>query len=390
MALRRMRGMARAGVALAVLLVGAPAATAADEAMSADVQIAVDTTGSMGPSIAQAKRDASDIVAELRKVVPDVRLSVVEFRDTDKAFAYDYVVRQPFTSSAAEVQAALDTLQAAPTGGAGPAEAHNLVFRNSYTDQTIGWRPEARKFVVVISDAEPHGAGAAGIPGCFDRSVDPTGLNTATELAQMRANKRTLIMVLQTPASTTLDCFTSLAARSYAGENAPAPGANPAPGTGGASPETGGTATTGGGGGNLATPIVGSVTRAFARIGQRAHLRTVRRGRVNAFTITVQNPTRAAARLTQVVATLPTNAFRYVPRSSTGASRANPRVAGRTLIWNLNRALAPGSRVTLTFRVRVPQRPGRYLSRARARVVFPDNRVLTPRLFNPTTIVVRR
>ena len=34
---------------------------------------------------------------------------------------------------------------------------YNLVFHKSYADATIGWRTGTRKFVVVISDAQPHG-----------------------------------------------------------------------------------------------------------------------------------------------------------------------------------------------------------------------------------------
>jgi hypothetical protein len=127
------------------------------------------------------------------------------------------------TASSSDVQTALNGLSA--DGGGDNAEAHNLVFHNSYTPALggdIGWRAGTRKFVVVISDAEPHGAGTAGFGGCADTSTDPHGFNTATELAGMAANQRTLIMIRQVASTTTtsLACYQSLVAAGFTGGQA--------------------------------------------------------------------------------------------------------------------------------------------------------------------------
>ena len=120
------------------------------------------------------------------------------------------------TSDAAQVSAAIDTLT--PAGGNDYPEAYNLVFQNSTTDPNTGWRPGSRKLVVVIGDAEPHGAGTSGFAGCADTSADPHGLNTASALAAMKAAQRTLIMVRQAAtASTSLECYQSLAAAGFTG-----------------------------------------------------------------------------------------------------------------------------------------------------------------------------
>jgi hypothetical protein len=74
----------------------------------------------------------------------------------------------------------------------------------------------------VISDAQPHGAGSAGFGGYTDTSADPHGLNTATEVAGMAANERTLIVIRQVADTTTtsLACYQSLVAAGFTGGEA--------------------------------------------------------------------------------------------------------------------------------------------------------------------------
>jgi len=191
--------------------------TLAAQPAAADVEIAIDTTGSMGASIAQAKTDALAIVAGVQGVVPDTQFAVVQFKDSFDT--PEYQVAQSMTASATDVQTAINGLSA--SGGGDSPEAYNLVFHNSYTPSTggdLGWRSGTRKFVIVLGDAAPHGAGTAGVPGCTDTSVDPHGFNTATELAGMNTAQRTLFMILQTStAQTTLACYQGLAAGAYSG-----------------------------------------------------------------------------------------------------------------------------------------------------------------------------
>jgi hypothetical protein len=222
------------GVALETKTVGVPAVPP-----KADIELAIDTTGSMDPSIAQAKADALAIVSQVQAQVPDTQFAVVQFKDSGDS--PEYALEQAMTSSGAAVQTALNGLSAA--GGGDNPEAYNLVFDNADAAAT-GWRSGTRKFVVVIGDAEPHGAGSAGFAGCADTSADPHGLNTATELAGMAAAERTLLMIRQVSDRTTtsLGCYQSLAAAGFSGGQAVD------------------------GGGNLATQIVSLVTTAFATV----------------------------------------------------------------------------------------------------------------------------
>jgi PKD repeat protein len=134
----------------------------------------------------------------------------------------EYQVVQSMTPTSSLISTALGTLSAA--GGGDDPEAHNLVFHNSYTPALggdIGWRSGTRKFVVVISDAQPHGDLATqGLGPCVNTTnPDPNGLVTSTELAGMAANQRTLLMIHETDPgnTTTLGCYQKLASLAYAG-----------------------------------------------------------------------------------------------------------------------------------------------------------------------------
>src|SRR5205085_4140579 len=133
------------------------------------------TTSSMGPSLDRARQDALLVMAGVRNIVPDARFGVVSFRDRSQQGEYQTL--QPLTADTAAVQRSLGALQAStyisPTKP--PEESYNLAFHRSYADNTLGWRPDARKIVVVIGDAEPFHAGSAGIPGCQSTHVDPDG-----------------------------------------------------------------------------------------------------------------------------------------------------------------------------------------------------------------------
>jgi Mg-chelatase subunit ChlD len=208
---RLLVGLVAAAVAVPA---GLPASGAAARSAALDVLIAIDTTGSMGPSIRQAQRDVSRLVEAAKAAAPAARFAVVQFKDMGDLREYELL--QPMTPNAPAVATALSRL--APSGGGDNPEALNVIFRNSYTHDAIGWRKVSRKVVVVVSDAEPHGAAAAGFSGCLDASPDPHGLNTARELREMRKAERTLLLVRQASTATvSLQCYQSLAAAAYRG-----------------------------------------------------------------------------------------------------------------------------------------------------------------------------
>ena len=199
-------------LAVSVLCAGAAAAPRASSPL--DIELAIDTTESMGPSIRRMQRDAAKLVAAVERRSAGTHVAVVQFKDVGDTPEYELV--QPMTGDAKAVGEAMSRLVLG--GGGDSPEAYNAIFRNSYADKAVGWCDGSRKLVVVVGDAEPHGAGKAGLSGCPDASVDPHALKTNRELSGMKANGRTLIMVRQaSTASVALHCYESLAAAAYRG-----------------------------------------------------------------------------------------------------------------------------------------------------------------------------
>jgi hypothetical protein len=209
----------------------------------ADIEIAIDMTGSMGGAIAQAQAQAVNIVNSVQAQFPggSAEFAVVQFKDfcTTTAptsgpgcsfaggspFAGDYPeyqVMQSMTGDPTLVSNAVNGLSA--NGGGDFPEAYNLVFHNSYNPPNagdIGWRSGARKFVIVIGDSQPHGdLQAQGFTNCFaiPGDVDPDGLTTTTELAGMNTSQRTLFMI---SANSNIDgCYQQLVSGGYSGSQA--------------------------------------------------------------------------------------------------------------------------------------------------------------------------
>jgi hypothetical protein len=217
----------------------------------ADIVLAIDTTGSMGAAIAQAKAEANAIVSAVQGPIPGARFAVVDLEDypgmpDGTAADVPYTLLTPFTSSAAAVSTAIGTM-AADGGGDGP-EAYNRTFFEAANDPALVYDPQAVKFLVVLGDAFPHSATAFG--SCPARPPDDFGrdgaagggddLSTTAAIGELTADNITLLTIAYN--SGVLACYTSLAGA------------------------TGGSAVAGGGGASLATQIVNLVLAAAASI----------------------------------------------------------------------------------------------------------------------------
>lgn len=318
---------------------GSPAASAASGvATPVDIEIAIDGTGSMASAIARAKSVGAHAVSGVASFLPDSRFAVVVFRDHGNP-AGEYQLLQPLTADAAKVQDGLNrvTTHSNPSPNNGPAESYNLAFQKSYSDARIGWRPSARKIVVVLGDAEPNGAGTAGLPGCHDRSHDAEGLSTPKELASMRAASLTLIMIRELSADTTasLQCYNSIAAGAFVGGTARDANSD------------------------VAATIVELVKGAYAPVTVRNDLGVALRNDRAGYTITVRNPNPLALTIKSLAVVLPPSGFRYVRSSITSV---RPAKSGRTLLWALNMPLRPGQLLGFHVLVRTPGHAGRYRS----------------------------
>jgi hypothetical protein len=319
-----------------------------------DVELAFDTTASMRPSIAQAKQNGASIVARVSEAFPGARFAVVSFRDYGNASG-DHELLQPMTDDIDALQAAFTRLKVASNSSSfnTPAEEYNLLFWKSYKDAAINWRPEARKVVVVVGDAQPHGAGASGITGCTDTSNDHYGLRTADVLEGMRAAQRTLVMIRQVSSETTasLECYKAMAERAYVGG-----------------------AARNGDDVDVSAPILALVESAVAPVTLRPDIGVALPGGTAGYTATISNPNTFTLRLRSLDVTFPAG-FRYRSGSSLGGMSSDAG-AGTRVRWQLERILRPGERVSSYFRTTTPKRGGRFAAQAVVRLELPGGHTI--------------
>ena len=120
---------------------------------------------------------------------------------------------------------------------------------------------------------------------------------------------------------------------------------------------------------NLTVPAGGSVTRSnvtvFSPTGAQALFVTktadvanVAAGASDGYTVTVNNPG-ADATLNSITDTLPAG-FTYTPGSTTGATTADPAIAGQVLTWTGPFPVGAGGSLTLHFNVTVSSVSGTY------------------------------
>lgn len=124
-----------------------------------DLAFVVDTTASMGGQISALRDELVGIVQVLEKIVNELRIGVVAYRDIDMMPAPagpDYeTLGLPLTAieggGLSGILAFIGDLQ--PAGGRSCAEAVELGL-----DEAVGmtWRPKTRRHIVVIGDAEAH------------------------------------------------------------------------------------------------------------------------------------------------------------------------------------------------------------------------------------------
>jgi hypothetical protein len=115
-----------------------------------DVVFVIDATGSMDWVIDEVRRRVGDIADATRTLVPLTRFGVVAYRDHDDP---EFVVRQQtLTFSLAKLARFIDTLEA--KGGGSWQEA--VYAGLDVAVNRAGWRPGAKRVVLLIGDAPPH------------------------------------------------------------------------------------------------------------------------------------------------------------------------------------------------------------------------------------------
>ena len=169
----------------------------------ADIVLAVDTTGSMGAAIADAKADAIKIVNRIKSSIPGARFAVVDFKDYPfspfgGASDYPYKLVTGLTNNATAVQSAVDTMSA--SGGGDLPESFNRVFFEAYSDTTphegaphLAYDANAPRFLLVLTDDIPHDTGqATTFSACANTSVNDPGRDSTVGTSDDLTTKATL------------------------------------------------------------------------------------------------------------------------------------------------------------------------------------------------------
>ncbi|WDZ87011.1 vWA domain-containing protein [Micromonospora cathayae] len=116
-----------------------------------DVVLLADTTGSMGPALADVKANARRIVEDISAVQPDARYAVAEYRDSTDGYAFR--LNQDLTGQPAAVQEAVNTWTAA---GGGDIPEANLNALALVATGAVGFRTDSSPIVVIFGDAPSH------------------------------------------------------------------------------------------------------------------------------------------------------------------------------------------------------------------------------------------
>jgi len=127
---------------------------------------------------------------------------------------------------------------------------------------------------------------------------------------------------------------------------------------------------------NITVPANGSITRSnltvYSPVGTQplfvtktADVANVGAGAADGYTITVTNPNSTGSTLNSITDTLPAG-FTYTAGSSSGATTADPSVAGQVLTWNGPFSVPASGTTTLHFGVTVSSVSGTYTNQATA------------------------
>ncbi|WP_143193876.1 VWA domain-containing protein [Micromonospora sp. CB01531] len=117
-----------------------------------DVVLLVDTTGSMGPAIANVRTNLQQVITNVRTAQPSAEFAVASYRDEGDGPEL-FRVRQDLTADATALQTAVDGLAAAG-GGDTPEAWVNALFQVS--DGAIAYRSGSSRIVVLVGDAPSH------------------------------------------------------------------------------------------------------------------------------------------------------------------------------------------------------------------------------------------
>ncbi|MCR4650292.1 MAG: S8 family serine peptidase [Lachnospiraceae bacterium] len=119
-----------------------------------DLCFVVDTTGSMGDDIQNARENMKDILERLFEKSEDYRVALIDYRDyperSGSSGDYPYRVRTSFTSDNEEIINAVNSLDLGDGG-----DERETVYSGLMSAVRLDWRDEAKKVIIILGDAGP-------------------------------------------------------------------------------------------------------------------------------------------------------------------------------------------------------------------------------------------
>ena len=119
-----------------------------------DLCFVVDTTGSMGDDIENAKENMASILEHLAAKTENYRVSLIDYRDyperSNDSDDYPYKVQLYFTSNNESITDAINGLD---LGNGGDSE--ETVYSALMSAVKLDWRSDAKKVIIILGDAAP-------------------------------------------------------------------------------------------------------------------------------------------------------------------------------------------------------------------------------------------
>jgi hypothetical protein len=136
-----------------------------------DVVIVIDNTASMGDAIDNVKNNISDLLRDVKKSFPDVRMAVATIADHDSytdgkdTLINDaFEVQTPFTTDEKKLSQKVESMKIV---GMANGKLYDDVIEEAYLyglhqSANMDWRNDATKILIFIGDSNPHEVDAGG------------------------------------------------------------------------------------------------------------------------------------------------------------------------------------------------------------------------------------
>jgi uncharacterized repeat protein (TIGR01451 family) len=120
----------------------------------ADILFLADTTGSMGPTIANVQANASSIMSQVRSAQPDTEFGAANYRDFNCSDPFAYQLNQAITTNTGDAQNGINAWTIGD--GCDVPEAQVNALYTLATDPATGFRSGSTRIVVWFGDSSGH------------------------------------------------------------------------------------------------------------------------------------------------------------------------------------------------------------------------------------------